>query len=573
MDTILPDPNLDWALPDYSEARASFSWEKARRGLDGLPRGAGLNIAHETVDRHAAGPRAGHVAIRWVDRDGSLREYTYAELRSLTSRFAKALGSLGVQPGDRVFAVTGRIPELYIAALGALKLRAVFCPLFSAYGPEPLRTRLALGEARVLVTTERIYRRKLRQLRDGVPTLEHVLTVRPDRPAAEPAGAGGETLNFHELLAAEDERFRIPPTDPEDPALLHFTSGTTGTPKGVIHVHEAVLGHYATGRLVLDLRPEDTYWCTADPGWVTGVSYGIIAPLAVGATLIVDLAEFDGERWYGLLQDQGVTVWYTAPTAVRMLMRLGTEAARRYDLSSLRVAASVGEPLSADEVTWGLDAIGTAFHDTWWQTETGSIMIANPAGQEPRPGSMGRPVPGIDAAIVRRTAGGPPEILEEPNCTGELALRTGWPSMFRDYLDDEERYRECFADGWYLSGDLARRDDDGFYWFVSRSDDVIKSAGHLIGPLEVEDALRRHPAVAEIGVAGRPDPVAGQVVKAWVALGSGYEPSEDLKLELLGFARRQLGPVVAPKEIEFMNALPRTESGKIVRRLLGETPQ
>ncbi len=560
-------PPRDWrvtpTLVDYEAARAGFSWAEARRELSGLPGGRGLNIAHEAVDRHAAGPRAGHLALRWLGKSGAVQDYTYRDLYALTNRFANVLSGLGVGKGDRVYALAGRIPELYVAALGTLKHGSAFCPLFSAFGPEPIRARLAIGEARVLVTTAALYERKVAGLRAALPRLEHVLVVGdPGRTGAAPG-----TLDFHALLAQARDRFEIAPTDPGDLALLHFTSGTTGTPKGAVHVHEAVVAHHVTGRLALDLHPDDVFWCTADPGWVTGTSYGIIAPLTNGVTSIVDEADFDAERWYRTLQDQRVTVWYTAPTAVRMLMKVGAELPRKHDLGALRFLSSVGEPLNPEAVVWGRDALGLPFHDNWWQTETGGIMIANFAAMEIRPGSMGRPLPGVEAAIVRK-AGDGIEIVDSPDVQGELALRPGWPSMFRAYWGEPERYRKCFAGGWYLTGDLARRDPDGYFWFVGRADDVIKTSGHLVGPFEVESVLLQHPAVAEAGVIGKPDPVALEVVKAFVSLKAGHEPTPALRRELLAFARTRLGAVVAPKELDFQPGLPRTRSGKIMRRLL-----
>jgi acetyl-CoA synthetase len=551
-------------LADYDAARAAFSWEAALRALDGLPGGGGLNIAHEAVDRHAAGPRRDRLAIRWRGKRGAVVDYTYARLREQTNRFANVLAGLGVTKGDRVAALLGRVPALYVAALGTLKYRGVFCPLFSAFGPEPIRARLAIGEARVLVTTEALYRRKVAALRDALPHLEHVLLVGEDgQPTGEPA-----TRDYHRLLEAAADAYVVEPTAPEDAALLHFTSGTTGTPKGAIHVHAAVVAHHVTGALALDLHRDDRFWCTADPGWVTGTSYGIVAPLTIGATSLVDEADFDLERWYGLLEAEEISVWYTAPTAIRMMMKAGLVPARRRALPRLRFLASVGEPLNPEAVLWSREAFGQPFHDNWWQTETGGIMIANFAAMDIRPGSMGRPLPGIDAAIVRRRGPERVEVAEAPDVEGELALRPGWPSMFRGYWGEPERYRKCFAGGWYLSGDLATRDADGYFWFVGRADDVIKTSGHLVGPFEVESVLMEHPAVAEAGVIGKPDPVAMEVVKAFVSLKDGHAPTPELRRELLGFARQRLGAVVAPKEIDFQPTLPRTRSGKIMRRLL-----
>ena len=658
-------------LDDYASVRQGFSWEGARSLLDGLPDG-GLNIAYEAVDRHLEAGLADKVAIRWLGRDsqrdsqgdsqrdsqrdrepvshsdshndsqgdsrqGSLvnsqgdvqkakkanptpatccRDLSYGELAGLTSRFAHLLERLDVAPGERVFSLLGRVPDLYVAALGTLKAGRVFSPLFSAFGPEPVRARMSLGDARVLVTTAAYYERKVAPWRRELSGLRHVLLT--DRGGEDlPAG----TLSLPDALATCPDTGGLAATRAEDMALLHFTSGTTGKPKGAIHVHGAVLFHALTGRYALDLHPEDVYWCTADPGWVTGTSYGIIAPLAIGATLIVDEADLDPARWFGILQDQRVTVWYTAPTAIRMLMKVANRTDKgivgHYDLSRLRFLASVGEPLNPEGVIWGQEVLGLPFHDNWWQTETGGIMIANYRSMDIRPGSMGKPLPGVEAAIVRRT--GPPsapatgtpvdacsasdaspadtpltrarsgvtrispgqsatpgfpapapviEVIETPDTPGELALRPGWPAMFRGYLNEPERYAQCFADGWYLTGDLAQRDADGYYWFVGRADDVIKSAGHLIGPFEVESVLMEHPAVAEAAAIGVPEPTAGEVVKALVALKPGFAADEALRRALLGHARKRLGPAVAPREVDFRANLPKTRSGKIMRRLL-----
>ncbi|OFZ89835.1 MAG: acetate--CoA ligase [Betaproteobacteria bacterium RBG_16_66_20] len=539
-------------LRDLDAERAAFSWDAARRELQGLP-GGGLNIAHEAVDRHASGPRAAHVALRWLAASGGVRAISYAELAGAVNRFANLLRGLGVAKGDAVFVLCGRIPELYAAVLGALKCGAVVAPLFSAFGPQPLKTRVNLGRGKVLVTTASLYERRVKKVAGEMPTLEHVLQV--------------DGADFRRMFDSSPAEFEIEKTVPEDPSFLHFTSGTTGMPKGAVHVHGAVVAHHATGKYALDLHPEDVFWCTADPGWITGTSYGIVAPLAHGVTSIVDEAEFDAERWYRILQDERVTVWYTAPTAIRLLMKAGAGIARQFRFPQLRFVASVGEPLNPEAVWWGKEVLGLPIHDNWWQTETGGIMIANTPAMDVKPGSMGKPLPGIEACIVHRKNSGI-EIVGNDDVEGELALRAGWPSMFRGYLGEEARYRKCFADGLYLTGDLARRDADGYYWFVGRADDVIKSAGHLIGPFEVESVLMEHPAVAEAGVIGKPDPVVGEIVKAFVSLKAGFVPAEELKMQLLAHARKRLGAAVAPKEIAFAAQLPRTRSGKIMRRLL-----
>mgnify|MGYP001823711445 CR=1 FL=1 len=548
-------------MPDYERARADFTWEAVRRELtdEGC---ADLNMARIAVDRHADA-NAERPALRVTDRHFRVEDLSYGELRARTNGFADLLCRLGVQPGEVVATLLGRIPALYTAALGTLKNQGLYCPLFTAFGPEPLRQRLQLAGARVLVTTLPLYRRKIASLRKDLPHLKHVLLADAD------AGhdALPDCLPLEGLLAESDREFAIPPTAEETPALLHFTSGTTGQPKGAVQSHGAILAQYASSRLVLDLGTEDRFWCTADPGWVTGTVYGILGPLSTGSTLILDPEPFEVRRWYRILEAERVSVWYTAPTAIRMLMRAGSALAREYDLSALRLAASVGEPLNPEAVVWGEEALGRPFHDTWWQTETGAVMIANYPSQDIRPGSMGRPLPGVEAAIVHRR-GAHAAAVPEPDTEGELALRSPWPSMFRAYLGETRRYAACFADGWYLTGDLARRDADGYFWFVGRGDDLIKTSGHLIGPFEVENVLMEHRGVAEAGVVGKPDPIAGQVVKAFVALRKGFDGDEGLRRELLGHARRRLGAAVAPKELEFRQSLPKTRSGKIMRRLL-----
>jgi acetyl-CoA synthetase len=569
---IHKDPKTLRVRPHLTAAaRAGFWWGGVRAELAALPGGA-LNIAHEAVERHACGPNAGRVAIRWLGVDGDTLQFSYADLSALTNRFAQALAAIGAARGDRLFLLLPRVPELYIAALGAMKAGVVVSPLFSAFGPEPIATRINLGSGRFLLTTRELYERKVAPIRAQMPTLQTVLIAGAANAADAPTG----TQPLNPLLDAASERFDTVPTRPDEMALLHFTSGTTGKPKGAIHVHEAVVTHYATGRYALDLHDDDVFWCTADPGWVTGMSYGVIAPLLHGVTMIVDEAEFDPERWYTVLQQQGVSVWYTAPTAIRMLMKAGNELARRFAFPRLRFIASVGEPLNPEGVWWGQEVLGLPIHDNWWQTETGGIMVANTVAADIKPGSMGRPLPGVQAFVVRRriendeTVG--IDLIETSDTEGELALLAGWPSMFRGYLGNEARYRKCFVDSpvgrLYLTEDLVRRDADGDFWFVGRADDVIKSAGHLIGPFEVESALMEHPAVAEAGVIGKPDPVVGEAVKAFVALKPGHAQSDALLRELLGHARKRLGAAVAPKEIAFVANLPRTRSGKIMRRLL-----
>ncbi|GJO46136.1 acetate--CoA ligase [Mycobacterium marinum] len=555
-------------LSDYQQARAQFRWTDVPALCEGMGDDK-CNIAFAAVDRHCTGPIATRTALRFVtdqsrEDQPPTQDVSYAELGRLVRKFTAVLRGLGVDKGDRVFTIMGRIPELYITMLGALRNGSVVSPLFSAFGPEPIATRVEIGQADVLVTTAAIYRRKIAKIRERLTSVRHILVVDAQSSGDQLPG----TLSFWELMAAADDNAPAEPTTADDPALLHFTSGTTGTPKGAIHVHGAVTMHYVTGLYALDLHPDDIYWCTADPGWVTGTSYGIISPLLHGVTSIVDQAEFDAERWYRILQDQNVSIWYTAPTGIRMLIKAGPELAAQYCFPHLRFIASVGEPLDPEAVWWGKRVLGLPIHDNWWQTETGGIMIANTPAFDIKPGSMGRPLPGVDAYILRHNDDGTTSVIDDPDEEGELALKPGWPSMFRGYLHAEDRYRKCFSDGLYLTGDLAKKDADGYFWFVGRKDDVIKSAGHLIGPFEVESALTDHPAVAEAAVIGKPDPTVGAIIKAFVVLKDGFAADDDLRLELLGHARKRLGAAVAPKEIEFADALPHTSSGKIMRRLL-----
>ena len=538
------------------ETSTDANWAEARGMVDGF--GDALNIAHEALDRHVIAGFGDQVALRWLGKSGDRRDLTYSDMTDLAARFANILSSHGLGKGDSLFALMGRVPELYACALGTLKAGLVFSPLFSAFGPEPIQTRMEIGAAKVLVTTASIYKRKIAKWRHELPSLELVLIEGEEVPEG--------CVALGPALRAASPEFETVRTDPEDPALIHFTSGTTGKPKGAVHVHNAVLYHAFSGRKALGLTPGTIYWCTADPGWVTGTSYGIISPLVNRVTMIVDEAEFDIERWYGVIEREKVEVWYSAPTAIRMMMRAGQDAARPFDFSSLKFLASVGEPLNPEAVVWSEKVFGRPFHDNWWQTETGGIMIANRADMEVKPGSMGKPMPGVTAGIVKLDDGKLTELGTDE--TGELALRPGWPSMMRAYLHEQARYDKCFVDGWYLSGDLATKDKDGYFWFVGRADDLIKTSGHLIGPFEVESALIEHPAVAEAGVIGVPDETAGEVVKAYVSLNPGFEWSEELERDIRAHARKKLGPAVAPRAIHFRNTLPKTRSGKIMRRLL-----
>ena len=549
------DPNL----ADYDATRASFDWDEVEKEIDFLP-GGGLNLAYEAIDRHVAHGNGAKPAMLWEGKNGEKETYTYDDMRRETDKFANVLGSLGVEKGTRVFTFMERVPEIYFTVFGTLKAGCVIGPLFSAFGPDPVRDRMEDSGAKVLVTQPDL-RKKIAEIIPQLPDLQHVIVVNKNGRSTEPLAEGD--LDYYALMNEASDDFGPIATTRDDYSIMHYTSGTTGKPKGAVHRHNAVIQHYLTGKWCLDLHPDDIYWCTADPGWVTGTSYGMSAPWTNGVTQVIYEGGFSARKWYQILEDYNVTVWYTAPTAIRMLMKSGVELPKTFDLSNLRFAASVGEPLNPEAVEWGVEAIGMPFHDNWWQTETGGIMIANYACMDIRPGSMGRPLPGINPGIIDAEGNEKPDGQE-----GNLAVRTPWPSMFQTYWQQQERYDSRFVNGWYITGDEAVRDSDGYYWFIGRSDDVINTAGHLVGPFEVESALIEHPAVAEAGVIGKPDPIAMEVVKAFVSLKDGYEPSDELRRELMGFARQKLAAAVAPREIEIIPGLPKTRSGKIMRRLL-----
>ena len=545
-------------LADVEAAREGFRWESVYDELDWLP-GGHLNKAHECIDRHCQGPRADKAALIWEGKNGEEESYTFAELRDRSNQFANVLEGLGVGKGDRVFLFMERVPELYFALFGALKVGAVVGPLFSAFGADPVRDRLQDSGAVALVTQPDL-RRRIQDILPDLPALKHIIVVNKLGRSQEPLVSGD--LSYEDLMASASVEHETAATSMNDYSIMHYTSGTTGKPKGAVHRHLAIVQQYATGKWVLDLQENDVYWCTADPGWVTGTSYGMFAPWSNGVTQLIYEGGFGASAWYKQVEKHKVTVWYTAPTAVRMLMKAGDALPGRSDLSTLRHINSVGEPLNPEAVVWGNRVFNQAIHDNWWQTETGAILIANYASMDVRPGSMGRPLPGVQAAILDGDYNPLP-----PGQEGSLAIRPGWPSMFHTYWGNQELYNSRFRKGWYITGDQARMDEDGYFWFVGRVDDVINTAGHLVGPFEVESMLIEHPAVAEAAVIGVPDPLAMEVVKAFVSLKDDYTATEELRRELIRFGRSRLQSI-APRDVEFRPSLPKTRSGKIMRRLL-----
>ena len=545
-------------LPDLDSFASDFSWTHIYSELSWLP-GGHLNQAHECIDRHVYGGRGARVALIWVGKNGEQENYTFAELKDQTNKFANVLSRLGIKKGDRVFLYMERLPELYIAMFGALKIGAIVGPLFSAFGPDPVRDRMLDSGAKILITQPE-FKRRIATVFKTLPDLEHTVIVNKNN--RDKAQLDHGDLDYEVLMANASKEFEIVMTSMYDYSIIHYTSGTTGKPKGAIHRHLAVAQQYATGKWVLDLHEDDIYWCTADPGWVTGTSYGMFAPWSNGVTQLIYEAGFNPSSWYEVIQRYKVTVWYTAPTAIRMLMKGGDDIPSRFDLNSLRHINSVGEPLNPEAVIWGIKVFGQPIHDNYWQTETGAIMIANYPAMAVRPGSMGRPIPGVTVAILDANYNPLPEDKE-----GYLAMRPGWPSMFQTYWNNQEMYNSKFRKGWYISGDQAKMDKDGYIWFIGRADDVINTAGHLVGPFEVESVLIEHPAVAEAAVIGIPDVLAMEIVKGFVSLKKEFQPTDELRRDILGHARRRL-QAIAPRSIEFRDNLPKTRSGKIMRRLL-----
>ncbi|MBM3283113.1 acetate--CoA ligase [Candidatus Gottesmanbacteria bacterium] len=549
-------------LANYQSTSHNFSWEKASKSeLTWLEDGK-INAAYNAVDRHLGTFRKNKIALYWEGASGETQKYTFEELTNLSNRFGNYLKDLGVIRGDRVFIFLPRIPYLYISFLGILKIGAIAGTLFSAFQEQALFDRLDNSQAKILITNNELSQR-IKNIRKKLPHLKHIILV--------------DQLGFSDELDQYSSSLHIARMDKEEYAFMLYTSGTTGKPKGVVHKHLAILSEHVTAKFVLDLHDEDTYWCTADPGWVTGIAYEILGSWSNGVASVVYEGRFDAEKWYQIIEKYKISIWYTAPTAIRMLMAKEMSLIKKHDLSSLRHLLSVGEPLNPEAIRWGIRAFGLPFHDTWWQTETGAICIANYPCLDIKIGSMGKPIPGITAEIIDDKG----KILPAGQ-EGNLALLPGWPSMMKTIWRRPEKYKSYFLpskvisrNSWYISGDRARKDKDGYFWFIGRADDVIKTSGERVGPFEVESALVEHPAVIEAGVIGKPDPLRGEIIKAFVVLNEeqklkvkSQKYAEDLKIELSGYVKKHLAGHAYPREIEFIDKLPKTRSGKIMRRIL-----
>lgn len=550
----LPVVSTDNNLENYEETYHTFDWKEVERQFSWHETGK-VNMAYEAIDKHAGTHLKNKIALYYQD-EFRKEKYTFKEMMDLSNKAGNVLKEYGdVQKGDRVFIFMPRTPELYFTLLGTLKLGAIVGPLFEAFMEGAVRDRLLDSEAKVLITTPDLLSRVPVQ---ELPSLKTIFLV------GETVEESEKTVAFLPLLHDASSKLEIEWLDREDGLILHYTSGSTGKPKGVLHVQNAMLQHYQTAKWVLDLKEDDVYWCTADPGWVTGTSYGVFAPWLTGTSNVIVGGRFSPEAWYQTIQEYGVTVWYSAPTAFRMLMGAGEEVIKKFDLSSLRHVLSVGEPLNPEVVRWGMKVFQKRIHDTWWMTETGAQLICNYPCMDIRPGSMGKPIPGVKAAIVDHEGNEVP-----PNTMGNLAILKGWPAMMKTIWNNPAKYESYFMPkGWYVSGDSAYMDEDGYFWFQGRIDDVIMTAGERVGPFEVESKIVEHPAVAEAGVIGIPDPIRGEIIKAYIALRDGYTPSDELKEEIRQFVKKGLAAHAAPRQIEFRDKLPKTRSGKIMRRVL-----
>jgi len=545
-------------IGDHVAKRADFDWSQVRDVL-GWPKDK-FNIGWYCTDRICDQGKGDKLALIWESSDGqTVKRYTFDDVRRLSNAYAKFFTEdLGLKQGQVCAVFMERLPELYIAIIGGLKAGIVMLPMFSAFGEDALAARVGPSDS-VAILTQRKLCFRVRKIREACPALKHVIIAEPGDLEMQ----DGE-VHFDLEAAKPLDEFTPAEVTEESRSLLHYTSGTTGQPKGAQHVHGSLPQQALTSLWTLDLRDDDVYWCTADPGWVTGVSYGIIGPWSLGITQLVMECGFIIDRWYKALENYKVTMWYSAPTAIRLLMKEGEAKIKEFDLSNLRHLASVGEPLNPEAVTWSQEVYGLPFYDTWWQTETGAIQITNVPGMEIKPGSMGKPFPGVTAAVLDDKC----EPITEPGKSGQLALKPPWPSMFREYFKEPSKYESKFKNGWYLTGDRAYIDEDGYFWFKGRDDDVINTGGHLVGPFEIESALLEHEAVAESAAIGKPDDEMMEVVKAFVALKPGYEASRKLEMKIMNFIRKNLSPLAMPQEIEFVDKLPKTRSGKIMRRLL-----
>lgn len=514
------------------------------------------NIGHICTRQQCDQGRGGKIAFRWVSADQDRTDYTFNDLDEESNRFANVLQLLGFSTGDILFTFLPKAPEQFFSFLGALKLQVICGTLFSNFADEALLDRLGDAKSKGIVTKKSLLK-KITRVSDKLPALKYIFVTDIEEHQSE------YILSLQVLMRQASANFTTQLTPPDTPSVVHYTSGSTGKPKGVLHVHRSILHQSRTAEEVLNLTENDIFWCTADQGWVTGTSYGIIGPWSLGVTQIHYGGSYDAKVWFDLLHNEKISIWYTAPTALRMLMREEPELFKGYELSSLRHIFSVGEPLNPEVITWARNTIKKDIFDTWFQTETGGIMITNRPGIDIRPGSMGTPLDGIKPAIISDNG----EHLDN-NLQGNLCLKMDWPSMFITYLNNNSAYCSKMKDGYYYTGDTAVRDDEGYYWFKGRSDDVINTAGHLISPFEVESALLEIEEIAESGVIGAPDELLYEKVVAFVHLHKQFTWSKELEVKVRLHISNRASSIATPQEIIIVDSVPKNKSGKIMRRVL-----
>ncbi len=559
--------SIDANMKDYFKACKSFRWSQVEKEFD-WHKTKKVNIVHEMIDRHAAGVRKNKIALYFWDPTSSAEypkgrdeKYTFLELKCQSSKFGNVLKKLGGKKKAHMAIFLPRTPELYISILGIHRIGAIPVPLFEAFMETAVQDRMSDSEAEVMITNAELLKRVPF---DKLPLLKKIILVGEIDQSKISAPSTVDIYRYEEEMGLASDRLEPIWLTKDDGLVIHYTSGSTGKSKGALHRQYAMVGHYQTSKWVLDLRDDDVYWCTADPGWVTGTSYGIYGPWTLGVSSLVLGGRFSAERWYQAIEKYQVSVWYSAPTAYRMLMAQGIELTKKFNFKSIRHICSVGEPLNPEALRWIKKITGQAPHETWWMTETGMHIICNYRSLDFKVGATGRSFPGTYASVIDDKGKELP-----PNTMGQLAVKTPWPAMMKEIYKNPVKYQEYFRiKGWYLSGDSAYKDKDGFIWFAGRADDVIKTAGERVGPFEVESALVQHPAVAEAGVIGKPDEVRGQIVKAFISLRKGFEPSEGLKKEISDFVKKNLAAHAAPREVEFVEKVPKTRSGKIMRRVL-----
>lgn len=531
----------------FSEVEREFSWYTTGR----------LNIAYEAVDRHVdEGGRAGHKALFFSD--GQREEsYTFGQLKDYSNKFANVLSKFGVRKGERVAVFMPGSPEFYISFLGILKAGAVVVPMSEAFMEEAVKDRLQGAGVVAVITTPELRTRFDRQ---KYPFLRHIFVV---------GGCGELTrgdIQWHNEMTEASREFTPVWVHREDPMFILFASDAYGRPKGIVHVHNAMIGYLYTGRLVHDLKPGDIYWCTGDPGWITGIVYGFLTPWLSGIPIVIKGGRFNAECWYETLAKYKVTVWYSTPTVLRMMMENCESFLRQYNLGSLRHILSVGEPLTGDVLDWSQKYLKQPVYDTWWMSETGMNMICSLKSEQVKPGSIGKPIPGIEAAILDDDGS-----ILPPKHIGNLAIRRGWPAELRGVWNNHEEYYRYFRFGdWFVTGDSAYCDKDGCFYFQGRVDGLINSAGERVGPFEVESKLLEHPAVLAAGVTGKPDTLRGEIIKAYITLSNDYDWTNDLYSEIRTFVKTGLAAHAAPREIEIRKNIPRTKEGKVDRRVLKE---